>query len=366
MKILSLFITNHKTGWHLNEVLFNNLTLLVGASGVGKSQILNAILKLSQIARGASTNGLEWKVEFSIHDDRYTWEGEFETADNQDELNVKMDYFYEIIWEKVSRNGKKIIVRDKENLVYNDTPTIKLDIYKSAIELLKQEDDIAPIYTAFRNVYVLDTENRGIKVSPVMNDWNDSKTKEEIKRLRRLSPLEKLFLLRKNNNPMFQEICESFIDIFPMVKQVDFTTGIFFDDRTFPVLQIKEHDEEDWILQSDISSGMFRTLSMLVTLKLAEDGDIILIDEFENGLGVNCINELAEMIKLPDADVQIVMTSHHPYIINTMPYAIWKIVTRRAGDVRVYTASELNIGEHSKHDAFIQLLQSTAYQEGRI
>ena len=110
---------------------------------------------------------------------------------------------------------------------------------------------------------------------------------------------------------------------------------------------------------------MFRTLSQITILTLAQDGDVILIDEFENGLGVNCIDKLAQQILEPEKDVQIIITSHHPYIINTIPYKKWKIVTRSKSDVHVLNATDLNIGEHSRHEAFLQLVQTKAFITGQ-
>ena len=68
----------------------------------------------------------------------------------------------------------------------------------------------------------------------------------------------------------------------------------------------------------------------------------------------------------PSEDIQVIMTSHHPYIINSIPFECWKIVTRSGCDVTVHSADELNIGIRSKHEAFMQLLQSNAYKTGRL
>lgn len=123
---------------------------------------------------------------------------------------------------------------------------------------------------------------------------------------------------------------------------------------------------DTWIPQDRISSGMLRTLVHIIVITLAEDGDVILIDEFENGLGVNCIEEVADMIINPEQDLQFVITSHHPYVINNIEYKWWKIVTRKGSDVSAHTAESLRIGNHSKHDAFLQLVQSSAYQTGTL
>ena len=148
------------------------------------------------------------------------------------------------------------------------------------------------------------------------------------------------------------------------MEKIDFALVQANNDTVFPVLRIKEKNVASWIEQTEISSGMMRTLIQIITLVLANDGDVIMIDEFENGLGVNCINELADLIMEPEADIQVVMTSHHPYIINAIPVKDWKILTRNGSDVHVQTAEELHIGEHSKHEAFMQLLQTPEYRTG--
>ena len=58
MKFKSISIKDGRTGWNVDNIQFNPmLTLLVGASGVGKTKILNGINALKQIARGNSFFG---------------------------------------------------------------------------------------------------------------------------------------------------------------------------------------------------------------------------------------------------------------------------------------------------------------------
>ncbi|MFM8003580.1 MAG: AAA family ATPase, partial [Dolichospermum sp.] len=89
MKIISLRIKNNFLGWDFDEIDFSsNLTLLVGVSGAGKTQILRAILDLKRIANGEAINGFEWKIRFStVNGNEFVWEGGFDTIDTQaDEL----------------------------------------------------------------------------------------------------------------------------------------------------------------------------------------------------------------------------------------------------------------------------------------
>ena len=368
MKLKKISVKNLYSKWNVKGfVLDDYLSLLVGASGVGKTQILRAIKEISNIAKGKTVDGLEWDVTFEFNGMDYQWKGKFD-VDFGETINYSSRESQEhtIVSESLLRNSDIIIHRVGDQIKFNNTFTVKLDSTKSVIALLKEEDDIRPIYEAFCQVFELDNENNGIRISPFL-----SRKRDEIKELREihnnsvLTPIEKLFLLRKEGLPQFETIKDLFINVFPIIEDIDFSMEQLFDDTLYPVLRIKERGVDNWIMQHNVSSGMYRTLSQITFLVLAEDGDIILIDEFENGLGVNCINQLAEQILDADKDIQFIITSHHPYIINSIPFKKWKIIIRECSDVKVMTTDQLKIGEHSRHEAFMQLIQTDAYRKGR-
>ena len=368
MKFKSISAKDKISGWNVENIQFNPmLTLLVGASGVGKTRMLSLINGLCQIAQGKSFNGIAWKVEFEQKGHEYIWEGEFERID---EPSITIPDLKEkkiaLVSEHILDNGETIVLREKDKFTYKGQELIKLDNSKSAIELLKEEDTIQPINIGFSQCYSLNVADYSIRISPIIDDYKRNQHSIKIiKLLTDLSPLERLFLLRENKLKEFDVICQKFQDIFPNVEKLDFTLAKTFKDTPIPVLILKEKSVDSWIRQDGISSGMMRTLLQIITLVLANDGDVIMIDEFENGLGVNCINELADLIMEPGADIQVVMTSHHPYIINAIPVKNWKILTRNGCNVHVHTAEQLRIGEHSKHEAFMQLLQTPEYRTGQ-
>ena len=369
MRLLKLTYINHRTGWNIKDLLFGNLSLLVGASGVGKTQILKAILELCKVAHGKSLNGVAWELEFEEDSCVYTWSGEYEESQEEEDFlfgeKSRNSISREILIEKETK--KIIFRREGSKLLYNDEPTVKLDPTESAIELLKEEPKIAPIREAFRKVILLDMDKTGgIRIRPSL--WDIEKTGlslHDIKRLRSYNPFDRLYLIKKNKPEKFMEIQNTFHNVFTLVELIDFDLHRLGENSFVPTLKIKEDKVDHWIDQLNISNGMLRTLAQIITLALAEDGDVILIDEFENGLGVNCIEDLAEMAVEPEVNVQIIMTSHHPYIINAIPYKDWRIVSRRGSNVCVNTAAELGIGEGSKHKAFMQLVQTTEYTTGQ-
>ena len=112
-----------------------------------------------------------------------------------------------------------------------------------------------------------------------------------------------------------------------------------------------------------MSWGMVRTLKQLSELYLCKEGTVFLIDEFENSLGINCINEITTDILTSRRRLQFIFTSHHPYIINNIESKNWKLVTRNAGVVKAQDMSKFDFGR-SKHEAFMQLLQLEEFHTG--
>lgn len=378
MKIESLTYKDKALKWELKQAKFEPLTLLVGASGVGKTQILNSILKLKSIANGKSISGINWNLKFQTLDGKtYTWKGEFENKgefnfsdDDDDDLKRNRP---SIVFENLYLNETEIINRDKDQIVFNGTKTVKLPNQQSILYLLKEEDLIKPAFDGFGKILFSDQtdsirEAYKIKFSDTQKLLKSVKTLSQIQESKEDIRI-KLFLAYKNVPEIFERIKERYIDIFPQVEDIKVEpiddTGddfpIFF--KEYPFIQIKEIGIDKWIQQENISSGMFRSLTHISEIYLCSEGTIFLIDEFENSLGINCINELTSDIISSKRNTQFIITSHHPYIINNVDYTNWKLVTRAKGVVKTHKPEKFNIGK-SKHEAFMQLLQLEQYQTG--
>ena len=145
MKILNLTYEDKALKWSLEKANFEKLTLLVGASGVGKTQILNSIMKLKAIADGKSISGIKWNIEFvTLENELYNWSGEFENKGDEDFSDDDDDDLKRnkpsVLSETLSLNGKLIIKRNSESILFNDVKTVKLPNQQSIIYLLKEED----------------------------------------------------------------------------------------------------------------------------------------------------------------------------------------------------------------------------------
>lgn len=173
----------------------------------------------------------------------------------------------------------------------------------------------------------------------------------------------KLGLVHKNHRPTFDRIMERFRDVFPQVTDVEIHPLKSTLPMEFLQIRMKERGVGKWIPEHKISSGMSRTLMHLSRMSLWPDGMLVLIDEFENSLGVNCIDFITNDLVDESSRLQFVITSHHPYIINNIDTRHWKIVIRNGSVVTTRNASEFGL-EESSHQSFIKLMNLPTYQEG--
>jgi hypothetical protein len=380
MRIDQLAFRDTDSDWTLAPIkFFPDLTLLVGVSGVGKTRILQTIQMLRAIAEGRAFReiwGIEWAVDFATDAGDYRWAGEFEGRDSpveetvmtgdRDGLgnNFERASLPRIRREYVSKDGISLVERDTEKIHFKGQPTLKLPSYESVLCTLREEDDLRPAHEGFRRTVF--TDHLLASWGRFFPEFTDlCKRFPDLKSIREsnLPTYAKLALVYENVPSVFRQIVHRYIDIFPHVEDIRFERVTLGSLRDYLDLRIKERGVDKWISEAKLSSGMFRTLIYLSNGFLWPDGTVILIDEFENSLGVNCIHSVTEDMIDESRRLQFIVTSHHPYIINNISAKHWKILRRKGSVVTAHDAEELGIGR-SRHEAFVQLLNSEQYQNG--
>ncbi|NCS10444.1 MAG: ATP-binding protein [Microcystis aeruginosa G13-09] len=381
MKLLRLSYQDLASGLSIDSCdFFSDLNLLVGISGAGKTSILKAISNLKRIANGESINGVKWDVEFLTTDHiRYHWLGEFEVKkarspikSDKDEVNSNDgENKVSIIRETLLKYQEVLIERNQEIIEFKHSKTPKLPSYLSTIELFNQEEDVFPVRQEFNKMIF-----NSLKFNSSYSAVDKILENDEYAEYNSLSELQssqlrisdKLLITYQKYPNTFEIINRKFLDIFPQVEDLKIESsepsklGNLLVSLTpigllkiSPRIQIKEKNSHVWILEPNISSGMIKSLMFLATIELSAAGSVILIDEFENSLGVNCLDTLTEDLLVNYRDLQFIITSHHPYIINNISAAYWKIVTRKGGVIQVHNAADFHISK-TRQKAFIDLI----------
>lgn len=362
---------NLKTGLRIERVYFNeDVTLLVGLSGVGKTQILNAVeysLNLA-IDKDVILQPFCVGIGIAIENKEYEWFYEINKT-REDELIVKEDSQYEFSFEKLVCNGEIVFERegDKVNVIgYDKVPRPKKD--ESLILQYSEDKDFELLISGIRKLYSVEIElavRGGIgsesfsRLKAKVIETFKKEKNVEFKSFSHLPVAIKLYIAKKYYYDLYIKIFEAVKELFIEIEDIDVEEDSL---REMYLVSIQVYGKR--LLQHDISNGMLKTIYYIVELFTMSENSLVLIDEFENGLGVNCIDLLSELMLSERSDLQFIITSHHPKIINAVDKAKWRIIDRDNCIVTNSGSLEYGIG-NSQHEAYFNLINRWEF-EGKV
>ena len=362
---------NLRTGLKIEKIFFNeDVTLLVGLSGVGKTQILNAIeysLKLA-VNKNLHLEPYNVSMEFAINNKKYVWKYRIEKDKNEDFIESK-EVKYAFAYEELSENGKSIIKREAGNVKvigYDKIPTPKKD--ESLLVQYSEDKFIRPIIIEMLKLYPIeiDMDVRGAIDSESLHMFKEkirksirNDKKNSFEKFSHLPVPLKLYITKEYYPEMYAQIFSAIKDLFMEINSIDIVEDTA---RDLSMVAIDVYGKK--LMQHEISNGMLKTIYYIVELITMSENSLVLIDEFENGLGVNCIDILAEILLSERNNLQFIITSHHPKIINQISNRKWKIIEREISLVKNMSAQEYGI-THSQHDSYFNLINRWEF-EGKI
>lgn len=359
MKINWIEYKNLETGLEIEKIYFGNLTLLVGASGAGKTQILKSLVRTCELAIGNMEEAVCSKstLNFSIDTEEYEWSYTI-YAERQNIASDKKSRDFKFQYEKLVCNNEILFERDDNGKIFvkqfDSIPKPKQD--ESLISQYKDDLAFKHIYQQLNYLFQSELE---LDIFGRLSIESYTQVKKElsmnqilIKAIEPfyLNPFAKFGIIKLFDKELSQKIVDAYINIFNDVQDVDYLECNYSSEYC---LTIKI--DGTWIQQNNISSGMLKTFCHIVNIMTFRSGSVVLIDEFENGLGINCINVVSDLIMHERNDLQFIITSHHPYIINSIGMENWSIISRKSNKIATHTAEQLNLGI-SHHDAYIQLM----------
>ncbi|WP_437754795.1 AAA family ATPase [Sorangium sp. So ce1389] len=385
MRILTFEFQGAQHGWTLEPMELDGFNLLVGVSGAGKTRIVRAIERVCAVALGSkeaeesieAIRGSSFAIRFEHDGLTYRWEAELEphvgrgSEDSGGLLSAEPPL---IRTERISQGERTIVDRTPERFLLDGREIPKLDRATSAIAVLKEDAVVEPLYVAFsRSIFqALDTfPPFGIRRDPSFHKQRQIyNSASDVGARLSLALHSKAELLQELFPEAFAEIKEAYQDAFPTIEDIKVihqNFPAFKDGEGYLVyLAVKESGVDEWIAFADMSSGMQRYLYFLVHLSFAPPGTVVLIDELESSLGVNCLPAVTRFLLSRAPDLQFILTSHHPYIIEQIPPTHWKIVTRKGSRVRVLDADTIPaMAEDRSHlDRFTRLINLPEYEHG--
>ena len=345
--------------WEFQDAKLNGVNLLVGASGSGKTRYLNTIFNISSsIAKGQPFRSGHWKLTIKTDEYEYLWE--YDGGENQIQKEI------------VAR--KRICSQEEfENLIDRTPDTFsfcgdklpRLQRDRAGVTLLKEEGKIAPLYETFSKVQIRKFHDEGLRdalslqdVSRELSNLSNSENGIHTLWRQQLTLSAKMFFLEKESPEKYNLAVETFQQVFPSIKKCDITMQ---SPGQVPIFFIKEKEVNRNIPVPELSSGMQKVLLIIADIITLPKGSIYIIDEYENSLGINAIDFLPEFLA-DYTDIQFLITTHHPYLINNMPMKTWRVFHRNGSRVSIKDGKEFEerYGT-SKQKAFVQLINDPFY-----
>ncbi|KAA3618607.1 MAG: ATP-binding protein [Calditrichaeota bacterium] len=357
--------------WKFDKVNFSSINLLVGASGTGKTRFLNTLFNFSDfVSKGKQIRTGKWKIVIEAGGNEYLWKYEAGAVNSENVIKS------ESLIRKNGAKEEKIIQRGEKEFYFLNQKLPKLDSKVSSITLLKEEEVIKPVHKIFthvqRRVFHENVLQEALSFesipNAVLDHFKDSRNLEKLWN-QSLKVSSRLYIFEQAFPELYTLATQFFKQIFPSVLETK--VDIFKDDlipagdARVPVLLVKERGVRDWIPLQGLSSGMQKVMLIVTDILTLPGESVYIIDEYENSLGINAIDFLPQFLIDNGRNNQFIITTHHPYLINSMPIKNWLVFNRKGSTVRIKPGSEFSekFG-NSKQKAFIQLLNDPFYSKG--
>ena len=322
--------------WFLEKTEFNKINLIVGKNASGKTMTLNIIKNTAGLVSGDRslfTSGNHYLV-FKKND------------------GTIMRYNLEITNKKVKR--EQFIINDRTLLNRGDNgegmiwaeeldKEIRFQVPINELACVNRRDSIQhpffeDLYTWGKNLlhYNFGTPLGKDKVLAVVKA-KDNEEKDEIN----LKDTENVvFLLSEGIKKFGDSFKREIIDDINLlgyniedieVSNTDMVSASIPTD--IKVVHIKEAGIEGKITQMELSQGMFRALSLIIQLNLAQlssTPSCIVIDDIGEGLdfqrSIALINLLID--KVQNSEVQLIMSTNDRFVMNNVPLEYWQVIQR--------------------------------------
>jgi AAA15 family ATPase/GTPase len=352
---------------------FSRINLLVGDSGTGKTRFLNTIDNFfKQLVSSNIRFKGKWDVDFEVAGISYNYRlSVIQSTRSPREKTIES--------EILTKGNKELFNRSNGSIVWKGNKMPKLSSEQACFSLL-EDDEITPIYLDMKKVIARrfsgDELIANFQIGTVLSNAPDNPVPPHIKSLGDLAvePVDfhnKMYILKIFSPADYKRVIELIRAAFPIIEQADIQDIIKvlpnFQGLHTHVFSIREKNIEKWIAANNISSGMQKIFLLILDTVLLQDAGILLIDEYENSLGISAINFLPDLLDTISENCQFIITSHHPYIINKIPIESWKVFHREGIQVHITNGDHLKEKySKSSQDNFVQLINDPIYKNGLV
>jgi energy-coupling factor transporter ATP-binding protein EcfA2 len=343
--------------WQVNDISFNNVTLVVGKNSSGKTRLLNLIDNLSKLVSGrhpATFGSGSWNCKFERYKNKALEQQQYT-------LTLKNRAIQE---EHFEINDQKIMQRNEYGLGFvlkkSNRSRVNYKVPQNQLMTVVRRDEIQ--HPFFDHLYKWGSElcyyrfgsDFGKNSYTVIGPQEvPSESEFPLSSL----PDNAAHVYRKT----YERFTKSYKDaILSDLRQLDYPCkDILFGavnalilNGTPPMqLGVLEEDRTSPTFQSEMSQGMYRALAILIQLNAnilwtqatkvgrplaTGDTPSIIIDDIGEGLDFERAKSLVKLLmrKATEYNIQLIMSSNDRFIMNSVPLENWLVLHRKGQRVR--------------------------------
>ena len=341
MKLISIQY-NHQNGqpdeWQLENCLLNDINLIIGKNATGKSRTIRSIVHFTQILAGEQK---------PINNGSYIVIFENKGIEIIYRLIIKNNQVAE---EELKHGDKMLLQRDADG-----TGRIWATKLEDYIDFQPPIDEISVVnrrdaiqHGFFEELYQWGKTARYFLFGTAMGQ-NQMVVSEPDNRKMVLKDFTKVITVFKRGQDTYPKDYEQCIikDMQKIGYEIK-SIGIYSEIMEYnknPInvdgIAVHEKDLNTITPQTQMSSGMFRALSLLIQINFSIFENLpscILIDDIGEGLDYSRSTALIKLLisKVEGTKMQLIMSTNDQFVMDAVPLKYWLIIKRLTGKAKIY------------------------------
>ncbi len=321
--------------WYLEKFLLGKINLIVGKNATGKTKVLNIIRGISNLLSGVH------KLVFNS--------GNYSLIFEKDGKTIEYILCYEnqgIYTEKLIIDGKTLLDRGAEGkgTIYAQKLGNDMEFQAPVNELVSVARRDSVQHPFFEDLHQWgQTTYHYFFGSQLGKDHLAVFSKEKREESLNFKETDKVvgFLragLTKHGQAFVDSVKKDMAEIgykisditIAPLKSIKVHGGLV---ATPEGIHVKEEDISDSTDQNEMSQGMFRALSLIIQLTLAQlesTPSCILIDDIGEGLDFERSSKLIKILieKANNSPTQLIMSTNDRFVMNNVPLEYWGVLQR--------------------------------------
>ena len=321
--------------WYLEKFLLGKINLIVGKNATGKTKVLNIIRGISNLLSGVH------KLVFNS--------GNYSLIFEKDGKTIEYILCYEnqgIYTEKLIIDGKTSLDRGAEGkgTIYAQKLGNDMEFQAPVHELVSVARRDSVQHPFFEDLHQWgQTTYHYFFGSQLGKDHLAVFSKEKREESLNFKETDKVvgFLragLTKHGQAFVDSVKKDMAEIgykisditIAPLKSIKVHGGLV---ATPEGIHVKEEDISDSTDQNEMSQGMFRALSLIIQLTLAQlesTPSCILIDDIGEGLDFERSSKLIKILieKANNSPTQLIMSTNDRFVMNNVPLEYWGVLQR--------------------------------------